>query len=213
MRVNTWLAVAALLLILSGIAAIFWQQELQYTRPTPIPQNYVPVRTGAGIALGEKGLSRDGRPVLLHFFNPDCPCSRFNLKHFKTLVKSYGKQLTFIAVVPEPFRAQTEQIRQQLDLGIPVIADQEKELARRCGVYATPQAVLVGRDGKLYYRGNYNKSRYCTTKNSNYAQMAVDSLLADAPAFGAVATDAYGCELPEPGQYESLLDGFFSRRQ
>jgi len=192
-----WLAATALILILSGIAALFWQQELQYTRPTPVPADYVAVLPGERVVPVAAGAVR--KPVLLHFFNPDCPCSRFNLKHVKLLAKCYAGALTFLAVVPEHFAAQTGEIRRRYDLPMPVVADGREQLARACGVYATPQAALVDTGGKLYYRGNYNKSRYCTTPHSNYAQMAIDSLLAGTPSptFSDLATTAYGCELPE----------------
>ncbi len=68
------------------------------------------------------------------------------------------------------------------------------------------QAALIDPDGRLYFRGNYNKSRYCTLKNSNFARMAIDSLLAGAPApgLGELATKSYGCELPEPERYSAF---------
>jgi hypothetical protein len=195
---NLWLAAAALLLILSGIAALFWQQELQYARPTPVPAGYVAVLPGERVVVPvAAGAVR--KPVLLHFFNPDCPCSRFNLKHVKQLAQRYAGTVTFLAVVPARFAAQTRELGRRYDLPMPVVADGREQLARACGVYATPQAALVDTSGTLYYRGNYNKSRYCTTPHSNYAQMAIDSLLAGTPSptFSDLATTAYGCELPE----------------
>jgi thiol-disulfide isomerase/thioredoxin len=206
-KFNHWLVATALLLILSGIAALFWQQELQYARPTPVPANYVAVLPGERVVVPvAAGAVR--KPVLLHFFNPDCPCSRFNLKHLKQLAKHYAGAVTFLAVVPEKFASQTEEIRRRYDLPMPVVADGREQLARVCGVYATPQAALVDTSGILYYRGNYNKSRYCTTPHSNYAQMAIDSLLAGTPSptFGDLATTAYGCELPERSGLAGLKD-------
>ena len=51
----------------------------------------------------------------------------------------------------------------------------------------------------LYYRGNYNRAKYCTDPRTSYAQKALDSLLADAPPpmMGVIATQAYGCQLPQ----------------
>jgi hypothetical protein len=88
------------------------------------------------------------------------------------------------------------EIQDKFGLSIPVLSD--KSIAASCGVYSTPQAAILNSDHSLYYRGNYNKSRYCTDKKSNYAQMAIDSLLKEnaVPAFNASALKAYGCELP-----------------
>ncbi|MEM6299939.1 MAG: hypothetical protein AAF740_14720, partial [Bacteroidota bacterium] len=79
------------------------------------------------------------------------------------------------------------------------LLDQEKVLTESCGVYATPQAVLITPDGKLFYRGNYNVSRYCTDRSTRFAEQAIGALLAgeNPPDFGELATTAYGCELSE----------------
>jgi len=89
-----------------------------------------------------------------------------------------------------------EDVQDKFGLDIPIIFD--KEIAVSCGVYSTPQAVIIDPDNKLYYRGNYNKSRYCTLKSSNYAQMAIDSFLVNCtkPVFAESATKSYGCQLP-----------------
>jgi hypothetical protein len=89
-------------------------------------------------------------------------------------------------------------IEQNLSLGVPYLLDASGKTAEKCGVYSTPQAVILTPEHELYYRGNYNRARYCTDKNSNFTQMALDSLLAGnpPPVFNISATRAYGCELP-----------------
>jgi peroxiredoxin len=193
--------------ILIAIGFAFWKQEVQYALPTPIPTDYRAVATGEALKLRLKLPFTKQQPVLLHFFNPACPCSRFNLKHFRTLVKQYGHVITFCAVVPEGYKGHTERVRQSLGLSVAVIADEGKQLARSCGVYSTPQAALIDAKGHLYYRGNYNKSRYCTLKNTSFAQRAIDSLLAGSPAplLGELATRSYGCELPNDPQTEPFF--------
>jgi hypothetical protein len=115
---NLWAAITDLLLILSGIAALFWQQELQYTRPTPVPANYQAVLPGQRVVVPLPA-GTDRKQLLLHFFNPDCPCSRFNLKHVKQLAKNYGMNVAFLAVVPETFTGRAGAIRRQYDLPCP----------------------------------------------------------------------------------------------
>jgi hypothetical protein len=118
-------------------------------------------------------------------------------------VKNYEKDVTFLAVVPVNFAGQTGQVRRKFHLTIPVIADGKDTFARACSVYTTPHAAVIDSSWKLYYQGNYNKSHYCTVKNSSFGQMALDLLLADKPVatFGALAISAYGYELPEPDGY------------
>jgi len=190
------LTIAWLLFIFSGIACIFWYNDWKYSLPTPVPSAYHPVPTGAYIDVASKLPVRQNKPVFLHFFNPDCPCSRFNIPYFKTLVKKYGDKISFAVVVLNNDDYTAAEIKHKFDLDIPVSFD--STLAAACGVYSTPQAVLLDANHHLYYRGNYNKSRYCTDPRSNYAQMAVDSLFRNVPRplFAGYALKAYGCQLP-----------------
>lgn len=191
------IAIAVLLLTFTGISVLFWYSEWRYSLPTPIPAQYQAIATGTPIDISAKFSTKKNKPVFLHFFNPDCPCSRFNIPHFKELATTYGNQISFAVVVMTKDKDYTEDyIRKKFGLTVPVLFD--TSLAHDCGVYSTPQAVLITADQKLYYRGNYNRSRYCTDKKSNYAQTAIDSLLANRqePAFNNYALTAYGCSLP-----------------
>ena len=195
--VSKVLVFLVLLGVSTGIATLFWRQEARYVLPTPVPANYRPVGVNQLISL-PAALSPLDKPVFLHFFNPDCPCSRFNLRQFKELVGQYGSRVHFVAVMPVN-EADLEAARQKYGLAIPAVADPDWKLAEACGVYSTPQAVIVDRAGRLYYRGNYNQSRYCTRKNTAFAKMALDSILsrAPSPSFSLFATRAYGCGLPD----------------
>jgi len=186
-----WLTV-----VFIGIIAFFWQTAWVYALPTPVPPNYKTVNCGTYINL-PASVKIDKKPIFLHFFNPACPCSRFNIAHFKTLVKQYGHSVDFAVVVmnhEEKYNAKW--VQNKLGTNIPVLFD--SSVATICGVYSTPQAVIINSDHKLYYRGNYNKSRYCTDAKSNYAQIALDSLIAGErkPRFDGQALVAYGCQLP-----------------
>jgi hypothetical protein len=166
-----------------------------YSLPTPVPSDYNKVIPGQAIDLNGKVAVAD-KLVFLHFFNPTCPCSKFNIPHFKSLAKKYAGEISFaIVVMGKEKNYSEEEIKEKFGLDIPVYFD--AAIAKRCGVYSTPQAVIIN-DGKLYYRGNYNRNRYCTEKKSNYAEMAIDSLLENVsrPTFNQYALVSYGCTLP-----------------
>lgn len=184
-----------LTIIFLTIGWVFWYQEGQYLLPTPLPENYTPVLTGTSISLDSTIRPPVPSPILLHFFNPDCPCSRFNLKHFITLTEKY-KSIQFFAVVTDEEKAASA--KSMLGSHISIIVDRDEKLAKKCGVYSTPQAAILTSASTLFYRGNYNRARYCTDKNSNFVQMALDSLVANAhpPTFNVFATNSYGCTLP-----------------
>lgn len=180
----------------SGIAFMFWHNEWKYNLPTPVPADYQAVATGSVIDLSHlQGLEK-GKPVFLHFFNPACPCSRFNMPHFKSLEKKYGDRFSFaMVVVNNPGHLTEQEIQEKYGVTIPVFFN--ADIARSCGVYSTPQAAIIDADRHLYYRGNYNKSRYCIDEKSNYARMAVDSFLhhTATPLLGMAAYTSYGCQV------------------
>jgi hypothetical protein len=190
------MVVVCLSLLFGGIFTLFWYNEWVYGLPTAIPEKYRPVDTGSVIHLA--GIFQMGnKPLFLHFFNPDCPCSKFNITEFKSLVRQYGKEVDFGIVVLTSRNYTAGQIQDKFGIRIPVSFD--SSVAAACGVYSTPQAVIISTAHKLYYRGNYNKSRYCTNKSTNYAQMALSGLLRrdSAISFDRYALTAYGCRLPE----------------
>ena len=185
-----------LTILFSGIAYLFWHNEFVYSLPTPVPENYRSVNRGDKIIIPEILDVKNNKPLFLHFFNPDCPCSRFNIGHFKSLVKEYGHEANFAIVVISKKNFTPEEIQNKFDVNLPVLFD--ASIAASCGVYSTPQAVIIDTDKRLYYRGNYNRSRYCTDKRTNYARQALDSLLHNHTMFfNQFALKAYGCTLPD----------------
>jgi len=189
--------VAVLLTALfGGVITIFWFQEAQYLLPTRVPADYQVVLPNEIIRFDSILIpGQHERPKLLHFFSPNCPCSRFNLAHFKSLTKTYGKEVDFYVVIED--EGQVEAAKKKIDRDVTIVVDKNQALAKACGVYSTPQAAIIQLDNKLYFRGNFNRSRYCTDPNSNFVQMALDSLLNNkaAPFFSELATRSYGCEI------------------
>jgi hypothetical protein len=196
LQIKKWIAALWLVLLLTAVFTIFWYSELVYALPTAVPANYKVGQAGKFIPLNGKLDFKNDRPVFLHFFNPECPCSRFNIDHFKTLVKTYHNQVNF-AIVLLASRPYTEkEIQQRFGIDVPVVAD--TTLAASTGVYSTPQAVILSKNNSLYYRGNYNKTRYCTDKKTSYASIAIEKLLHKNSllTFDRSAFTAYGCTLP-----------------
>jgi hypothetical protein len=199
-------AILLLTIAFSGIAALFWYQEIQYLLPTPVPKGYAVILPNDIIKFDSALLPQQyAKPKLLHFFSPDCPCSRFNLKHFASLRKKYSQQIDFYVVIAK--REDVTSARYMLEKTIPIVVDKGEKLAKACGVYSTPQAALIQRSNKLYFRGNYNRSRFCTDKNSNFVQMALDSLLArrEPPHFIELATQSYGCSIAQEQDTTSII--------
>ena len=113
------------LTVLGAIGWVFWQQDLQYARPTPRPANWHRPANGAAIALPASiaaiRAAHPGQPLLLHFFNPDCPCSRFNVDHVRDLQARFGRQVTFVAVLAEGEATAMRRAYRALPLDLPSV--------------------------------------------------------------------------------------------
>ncbi|WP_338793538.1 redoxin domain-containing protein [Bernardetia sp. Wsw4-3y2] len=205
------LALATCLGLIGAVFASFWWQEWQYLLPTPIPEGYQDVFVGKQIPQKvllqfsefQKNNKQETtqKPIFLHFFSPFCPCSKFNIAHINYLVERYGEQVHFYAIIFNDSEYDMEFIdfSEKYNISIPTILDKKNMIASSCGVYATPQAAIITSEGKLFYKGNYNVSRYCNNRDTNFAEQALGALLEgkNPPDFGELATKAYGCELPE----------------
>lgn len=184
------------LTILLLIGLIFWEQEYKFSLPTPVPANHVKVSIGDSVDIS---FANNSKPNYIHFYNYDCPCSRFNEKEFQSLVKKYSAEVNFIAVLETSDLEQDDidAFKKKYDLGIRIIEDSGGKIAGQLGVYSTPQAVITNNQ-KVFYKGNYNKARFCMTKNTKFAEKALFALMnnEDPPTFPSVAYTPYGCELP-----------------
>jgi hypothetical protein len=173
----------------AGILLTFWLHEVKYNLPTPVPVHHKAIPIGTEVRWSTN--IGKGKLKLLHFYNSSCPCSKFNSEHVKYLSSKYGKEILFFVVTEN----EMEKAKEEFDFT--VIYDKDGTLADACGVYATPQAVLLDEKNKIYYRGNYNKERYCTNKNSNFAEIAIINLLEGSrnKKESALAILPYGCQL------------------
>jgi hypothetical protein len=188
----TGLWLSALLII---VGSFFWFNQLVYSLPTPVPSGYKNVGTGEKINL-QLPLELDkGKPTFLHFFNPDCPCSRFNISEFKALAQEYKQEMNFVVVMMTDKAYKMEDVKKRFGITVPIVKD--INLAQSCGVYSTPQAVLLKPSNELYFRGNYNRTRYCTDEQTRFAKLAVKNLLLNHEnKLEPLAFKAYGCSVP-----------------
>jgi hypothetical protein len=199
-RLRSTLAGLTALVLLTAIGGVFWLQDWRYSLPTPRPEGWRAVAVGTRVALPSEvealRQARPGAPVLLHFFNPDCPCSRFNLDHVRQLIQAHGGEAIFVAVLRDGPAGTLKRKFEALELGIPAVLD--AGLSDALGVYSTPQAVVLDGAGRLYYAGNYNLTRYCRDRETEFARLALEGVRAGAPppSFESAATVAYGCPLP-----------------
>src|SRR6478735_8385680 len=129
-------------LILFIIGCLFGEQELKYARRTPIPQNFHEVKIGERVDL-DSYLNVSKKNVVLHFYNPDCSCSRFNMKDFEQFVRTNESQAQFFVIIQSTDGRAIEKFKKKYELNVPVILDKDGKISDRCGIYSTPQAVIL----------------------------------------------------------------------
>jgi hypothetical protein len=190
---------AIMLSAMTMIGWIFWKQELQYALPTPVPTNFVDVKMGEKVDLtAELGLNTD-RPAFLHFFNFDCSCSRFNMQDFERMAHRYKDSINFYVVIQSDDEDAVDHFNRKYGLSVEAIRDKNGIISDKCGIYATPQAVIIDKNSTIFFKGNYNAARFCTRKETRFAEMALGHLLKNEqlPMSLVVAiTEPYGCSLP-----------------
>jgi len=183
-----------ILCILGGVTfLIFWQEHARFQVPTQVPEQHQFVPVGNQPELGQWEISTEKNLTLLHFYNPDCPCSRFNRDHLEDLISRYQAEVQFIVVVQDEEKALPDAFRHAQP-----VYDAEGKIADLCGVYSTPQAIILDQEGEIIYRGNYNRARYCSTRDTWFTEMVIKAKLAGqpVPVLSDLAYQAYGCNLP-----------------
>jgi hypothetical protein len=198
-RLKTGIVLVFAMILLVAEAAVFWTQDWRYNLPTPKPAHLLQGAPGETLELPAElqqiRTSIPGGLVLLHFYNPDCPCSRFNLDHVQRLALQFRGRVAFVAILQtDPTDAQVGR-RESRRLGFRAVMDLDGKIAAACGVYSTPQAVILDADGRLLFRGNYNLSRYCTSPATEFARLALE-VGVEGRAVPQFPAAAHGCPLP-----------------
>lgn len=171
MRRGLVVAVVVILAVLAGVAADRW------------------------LGFRRTAQARVEGPALLVFVRTDCPISNKYAPELERIRKEYSARLGHheLIYVDESGPAHAR----EHGLGWPVTADVRRALARRYGVSATPEAVVIDRAGGLAYRGRiddrfvaFGKQRPEAT--SHELRDALDAVLAGAPP-RVRRTEVVGC--------------------
>lgn len=199
-------------LIVAALVHIFWQYEVKYALPTPVPMDLKEVCIGEKVAF-EPFIVQGEKPMLVHFFNPNCPCSRFNIKEFFDLKKVYGGDVDLAIVLESELEEDVAHFKKTYGTDMDVQLDKGGAISDVFGIYSTPQAVILDNDGVIFYKGNYNKARFCTNKDSRFVDEALQNLIAGKPlpVFTEKATIAYGCTLPSDERKVMASNPFYKR--
>jgi peroxiredoxin len=158
-----------------------------------VPDFSAAILDGGQVSLSEA--LRTHRLVVVLFLSTACPYAEFFARHVRELDETYrGRGVLFVGVNSNQFETVEEMREDAREHGhaFPLVRDEKARIADLMGAARTPEAFVVGADGRLRYRG-WVQSKL----RSPDLQRALDALLSDKPVRLA-KTKAFGCAIDRP---------------
>jgi hypothetical protein len=152
-----------------------------------------------------KPLQPDGPADVLFFVTNDCPIANSYAPEIQRICGEYQAKGISCTLVYSDLSLDDAAVRKHhADFGypqnIPAVRDTAHKLADATGATITPQAVIVGKNGKVLYRGRIDnfyaalgKPRRMATEHD--LRQALDEVLAGKPVTHS-QTQAVGCYIP-----------------
>jgi hypothetical protein len=194
-RPRAWGLVVLLWLTMAAAGMVRWQRY--EVRPGPAAQ--APLRWPADSALRRQ----PGRPTLLVFAHPLCPCTRATLHELRILLARAQTPVTVRVLFLEPSHPPADWSRGDLwDLaaaipGVEVAADPDGAQSRRFGAMTSGATVLYDASGTLLFAGGITAARGHEGDNAGVISL-LGHLHGDVGA--AAAVPVFGCSLQTPGE-------------
>lgn len=181
---------------------------LCHAQTTPVPAS--PDKSKADAALLLPGTdAKDHQPlaagdkkgVVLFFVSPYCPTSNTFMPEMNSIAADFDGafQFYFVHADADQKPADILQHTELMKVKATVLMDKEQRLLQHTGAKTTPEAVVIGPDGKALYQGRINdlylgptkRQRQATTKDLRDALEAIKSGKAVAGEMVAAA----GCKI------------------
>jgi hypothetical protein len=180
--------------VVGGLAA------LQEYKSRPGTSGHTPILLREPSAFADS----DGRPRLMMFLHPKCPCSKASLNELAEIIgREPGKvALEIIFVKPKGAGAgwaQTSLREQAAAIPDARLIEDDGTLAHRFGAETSGYAVLYDAAGYLLFSGGITQSR--GHEGESAGRHAIVALLNGEPdAVSAAKTPVFGCPLFAPGE-------------
>jgi thiol-disulfide isomerase/thioredoxin len=148
-----------------------------------------------------------GAAEVLFFITNDCPISNFYAPEIQRICGEYGGKGVSCAVVYVDPTLDTAAVRKHLHdfryQHIPAILDAKHKIVETAGANVTPEAIVIGRDGKVRYSGRIDNFYAALGRPRRQATVhdlrtALDEVLAGKPVTTPHTTPV-GCFIPPLG--------------
>lgn len=137
------------------------------------------------------------------FVTVDCPISNRYVPEMRRIASEYGKKnVSFVLAYVDPYLGSDEVVKHhdEFQIQIPAILDFKHQLVKAVGATITPEAVVIGKDGRIQYRGRIDDTyiehgRPRSVPSRRDLRIALDEYLAGEPVSVPI-TRAIGCDIP-----------------
>ena len=144
-------------------------------------------------SIGRNSSGTTNAITLVHFWDPECPCNRFNQVHVQQLMQEYGPRGVHFVVVAGKQIAQAKKI-----FSDPAVVEFIEELPAQSRPPSSPAVAIMDRSGELAYFGPYSVGAVCSVGNGAFVEKALDQVLSGInPKYWN--TLAVGCFCSWPG--------------
>lgn len=149
--------------------------------------------------------TKQGKVVVLEWFNPDCPFVKKHHVNSKSMVTTYQaaakQEVVWLAInsgSPGKQGAGLERnVKARTEYGIqyPVLLDEAGTVGRAYGAKTTPHMFVIAKDGSVAYAGAIdNDPSPGKLGTTNYVTAALDAIAAGKPV-AETRTKSYGCSV------------------
>ena len=193
-----WIALPLLFSWLAGTVYAFWWFQVRDLRAFTPEAEQMAVFEGEQLAvklaalLDQESTDTNGKTVMVHFWNPDCACNKFNDPHVRKIIEQYrASGVQFITVAAGGKNSPQIAERARATFGTPVLLDERRQAPGVMPI-STPAAAVLTTAGELAYFGPYSEGAFCGTNGGAFVEKALNAVLGgDNPK--ELNTLAFGC--------------------
>ncbi|MCV6587442.1 MAG: DUF6436 domain-containing protein [Marinobacterium sp.] len=144
-------------------------------------------------------LTSPSQGVLVHFWDPDCLCSRFNIQHVQQLIEEFGPQgIRFMVVLNDRVDNPEQWLQQAPTLFPGATVVSASTLALPVQLTASPSTAILNAQGHLTYFGPYTLGALCLPSGDGLVETVFKHLLAGRqPQSGSISGSGCFCRWPE----------------
>lgn len=120
------------------------------------------------------------KPIsVVHFWNPDCPCNRFNEVHVKKIISDYADKNVQFTIVVSGKNTKLRKLREERARKIfshSAVKNIYSDWSMDKGPPSSPAVAVINSSGELVYFGPYSLGANCSADKGKFVEKVLDQL-------------------------------------